>query len=240
MNENLNETPKTEKSAARLWCENFWYHYKWHSIIAIFVVFTITVCSMQMCQRESYDFYVLYGGGKSISRIINDDGSCEYDDIASVFRSISNDYDENGEVSVAFQDVHLLSEDELKEAGDDVNYAALQQNNTRFRDLMLSSPYYLCFLSEELYLEYSQTEGAFCSIKEYAGEANLHFLDDGAVYLSSENLPFNNLPGICDLPEDTVICLRAKTVLSNLSKDENDAHFSRSEDVLRKIFAYGR
>ena len=241
MEENLNEIQENEKSKLRLWFENFWYHYKWHSIVALFLVFTITICSVQMCKKEDYDLYVLYGGSKYISRKVEDGNFCEYDTIASCFRQISKDYDENGKVSVSFLDKYLLSSDEMKEAGDDVNYSYLYQNNEQFRDLMFSSPYYICFLSDTLYLEYSKTEGVFCPLTQYTGGIELDYLDSYAVYLHSENLPFGDLPGICDLPENTVICLKAKTAVSSyFSNKENEEHFSRSEESLKAIFAYGR
>ena len=106
---------------------------------------------------------------------------------------------------------------------------------------MLSSPYYICFLSDELYLEYAKTDGVFCPIAQYTGGIELNYLDDGAVYLHSENLPFNTLPGICDLPENTVICLKAKTAFSSFfNNKENAEHFLRSEEALKAIFNYGR
>ena len=241
MEENLNEAKETEvKSKFKLWLENFWYHYKWHSIIALFLVFTVTVCSVQMCRKEEHDLYVLYGGGKYISRQVVDGNFCEYDVITSAFRQVSRDYDENGTVSVSFLDKYMLSESEIKEAGDDVNYTLLRQNNEAFRDLMLASPYYICFLSDELYLEYAKTEGVFCPIEKYTGGLELDYLDSSAVYLHSENLPFNELPGICDLPQNTVICLKAKTAISSyFGNSENEEHFIRSEEALKAIFAYG-
>ncbi len=240
MEENLNEIQETqEKRSFRSWFENFWYHYKWHSIVALFVVFVITVCTVQMCKKEEHDLYVLYGGSKYISRQVVDGNFCEYDAIASGFRQITKDYDENGKISVAFLDKFLLSEDEIKEM-DDVNPQYLYQNNQAFRDLMFSSPYYICFLSDTLYLEYAKTEGVFCPISPYTNNADLNYLDKGAVYLHSENLPFNTLPGICDLPENTVICLKSKTAFSSLSGKENSEQFSRSEESLKEIFNYGR
>ena len=47
--------------------ENFFYHYKWHTLIALFLIFTITVCTLQTCQKSSYDAYIMYAGGTNIS-----------------------------------------------------------------------------------------------------------------------------------------------------------------------------
>ena len=241
MEENLNETQKEEgRSERRVWLENFWYHYKWHTIVAVFVLFVTIVCTLQMCKKEDRDLYVLYAGGKPISKQVENGSFCEFDVITSSIKEITKDYDENGQISPVFYNVYLLSEEEKKALGDDVNESLLYQNNQEFRDLMLSSSFYICFLSEELYLEYSKTEGVFCPISQYTGGLDVEYLDECAVYLHSDNLLFNTLPGICDLPEDTVICLRAKTAFSNTSGKEAKKQFSQSEESLREIFNYGR
>ena len=53
--------------------ENYWYHYKWHTLIALFIVITLSVCILQLCQKNSYDVYVLYAGGGELERT-SDDG----------------------------------------------------------------------------------------------------------------------------------------------------------------------
>ena len=242
MEENSNVIQENEASGGfRAWLDNFWYHYKWHSIIALFLVFVVTVCTVQMCRKEEPDLYILYGGGKHISRQVVDGNFCELDVITTSCKQITRDYDENGKLKPLFYNVYMLSENEIKEAGDDVNHTLLYQNNQEFRDLMFSSPYYICFLSEELYLEYSKTEGVFIPLASYTGGRELNYLDECAVYLHSENLPFSKLPGICDLPENTVICLKSKTAFSTNFGGKNTAkHFERSEESLRALFNYGQ
>jgi hypothetical protein len=242
MEENLNEIREAEENTGfSAWLDNFWYHYKWHTIIALFVVFVVTICTLQMCRKEESDVYVLYGGGKYISRQVEDGNFCEFDVITSSFKNITKDYDEDGKIKPLFYNIYLLSDSEIKAAGDDVNHSVLYQNNQEFRELMYSSPYYICLLSDELYLEYSKTEGVFVPLAPYTNGLELEFLDGGAVYLHSENLPFNKLPGICDLPENTVICLKSKTAFTtNFGGKSSAQHFERSEESLRALFNYGR
>ena len=38
------QAPTTVKEKA----ENFWYHYKWHSIVALFLVITLVICALQL------------------------------------------------------------------------------------------------------------------------------------------------------------------------------------------------
>ena len=35
--------------------ENFMYHYKWHTVAALLIIFAVIVCTVQMCSRESGD-----------------------------------------------------------------------------------------------------------------------------------------------------------------------------------------
>ena len=44
-----------EKSKTRLWLENYWYHYKWHTIIALFLVITVGVSVTQCAAKPNYD-----------------------------------------------------------------------------------------------------------------------------------------------------------------------------------------
>lgn len=37
------------------WWENYWYHYKWHTIIGLFLVVTVAVSVTQCARRETYD-----------------------------------------------------------------------------------------------------------------------------------------------------------------------------------------
>ena len=241
MNENIETTNEeyAKPSTLKAWCENFWYHYKWQSLIALFLVFTITVCTLQMCKKEDYDVYVLYGGGKYISRQVENGGFCEYDEITSSLKQVSRDFDENGKISISFLDKYMLSAEEIKAASGEVNHTLLNQNNEAFRDLMLSSPYYVCFLSDTLYLEYSRNIPTFSPLAGYVGENEVEYLDECAVYLRS--LPFKDLPGISILPENTVICFKAKTAFSGyFGNEENDRQFKQSEEVIRNIFAYGQ
>ena len=54
---------KREHGRVYRWFDNFWYHHKWKTIIALFLVVVILVCVLQMCQKEeSGDITVLLAG----------------------------------------------------------------------------------------------------------------------------------------------------------------------------------
>ena len=226
--------------------ENFWYHYKWHTVVAIFVIFVVTLCSFQMCTKEKYDSYIIYGGPMEIKKTSTAGDIPPYNVFCSSLGKVTLDFDENGVTSVALKDLFMLSSEEIAEAeklqGYEVNYNIIYENNQIFRDLMANSNYYVCFLSESLYESYKTLDGIdlFMPLESYAGEnTELEYKDSCAVYLSSTG--FYSLPGISTLPENTVLCLRKITPLgAHFNKKDAEEHFKRSEDVIKNILGYGK
>ena len=69
--------------------------------------------------------------------------------------------------------------------------------------------------------------------------ASAEFLDDYAVYLSSTE--FGKLPGLADLPENTVIVLRSANALtSHFNRDEAVELYKNAEKVVSNMINYGK
>jgi hypothetical protein len=226
--------------------ENFWYHYKWHSLVAIFLVFTILVCSLQMCERESYDIYITYAGGKEISRTNKDGDVSEYAAFVSAFASLGCDYDGDGVSAVSFSSLFILSDEEIEkiesELGYEVNYTLMENDKSVLSDrmIMLSDDYYICLFAHHIYEAYKNVQGVsmFAPISSYLPEgssAELYATD--AVKLSS--LDVYTLPALCTLPEDTLVCLRAKSAISShFNATETERVYARAEEYLRTLLSY--
>ncbi len=229
-----------KKNGFLAWLDNFWYHYKWHSIIALFLVFAITVCSLQMCGKTSYDSFVVYAGPKEISHK-TENGEVEYMKFCSSLLQVSRDANGDGETNISLLDLFMLSSAEIEEAEKDdeieVNYHLITNNNTTFNNIISKSDYYLFFLSSTLYNEFQyKFEGTqyFENLEGYSSLGSHEYYDTGAIYLHST--PFAALPGFSDLPEDTVICLRVRGYLeSGNEKLQNEAKL-----MLEKILTYGK
>ena len=264
MNENENievksdtgveNTPK--KGKFRLWLENFFYHYKWHSIIAAVLLFAVVISSVQMCQKESYDVYVMYAGGYEVKKVNEGGNVSEYVTMMNSLRSVSEDFDGDGNVSVSLDTLYMLSEAEIKriekelaeqnaKEGTDysLSYEQLSRNNTTFRDRMMYSEYYLCLLSEDIFNTYKSVEGfmRFMPLDKYIDEGReLKYVDGSegtAIYLNSTG--FSKLPALSSLPENTVIALRVKSAVSaHFSDKENAELYRRSEELLKSILNY--
>lgn len=224
--------------------ENFWYHYKWHTIVSAVVVAIILICTLQMCEKESYDSYIMYAGSYEIKKTSDNADTPPYAKAVSSFKRVTEDFNDDGAVSVSLKDLFLLTADEIKKVEEnkelEVNYSLLSENNKIFKDTIVYSDYYLCLLSKSIYQEYKMIDGiaVFSDLTKYVDEnSEIEMLDSSAIYLSSTE--FYTLPGISELPDDTVICLRSVSpVASHWNKDGSEKGFAAAEAILKKILAY--
>ena len=225
------------------WVANFFYHYKWHTIIALFLVFAIIVCSVQMCRRTEYDVYVLYAGGTDIDMTVSQStGQSEYLLLCDAIAKYSKDFDENGSKTVNLQNLFLPSEKEIAEIEADkereVNYRLIAEHNESFKNNIYTGEYYVCFIAEHLYREWAEKESVpFARIGQYLPEgADVELAGEHGVYLRSTEL--YSEAGFSMLGEDTVICIRLYSDVSLLFGDkENREVYANSEELLRSLLA---
>ena len=239
------EVEAKPKSKFRLWMENFIYHYKWHSIAAIFLILVILFCILQTCGRVDFDSYILYAGGKNLRAANTDSYQTVYDALG---RYVS-DFDGDGNRHLSFRDIYLPSAEEIeevKESGVGVNYSILQENDELFRQNMLFGDFYICFISERLYNEWTADakNNPFRPIAEYLPEdAKIAESEDDSGYLLAseygvylKSLPSAARPGLKTLPDDTVVCIRKLVGFSDVKKKTQQA-YSDAEHTFRLILA---
>ena len=238
-----------EKSKFRLWMENFFYHYKWHSIAALFIIFVILFCVLQTCERTSYDTYILYAGGKTLRGTASDENGSEYRTVYDALGRYVSDFDGDGNRNLSFADIYLPSSEEIEEAkknGDGINYTLLRDNDELFRQNMLIGDYYVCLISERLFEEWTKDakNNPFKPIAEYLPEgAKIAATDaDEGYLLASEygvylrTVPSYTRPGLKDLPSDTVICIRKLAGIGDSKKSTVKKH-EAAEQTLKLILA---
>ena len=228
------------KSPFLVWLDNFWYHYKWQTLIALFLIFAILVCSIQMCNKEDYDLFVMYAGAHDVER--RSSSVTEYEKVLRHLEGVCGDYDGDGAVSVSFLPLFLPSNTEIEELnameGYEVNTAVVADNAEIFRTNIVYSDYYVCLLSPSVYTTYHSISGVtmFVPLEPYVGTAEVTYYAADAVLLSST--PFGAQMGFERFPEDTLICLRILTDLQG-KKQANVEKYEHAEDMLRRLFAYG-
>ena len=224
--------------------ENFFYHYKWHTLIAAFLVFVLALCIFQTCKRTSYDGYVLYAGGKNLRTMEAEETESTYSILYKSMGIYVSDYNGDDERNLSMLDIYLPSADEIKEleAEGGVPYNLLRDNDELFRNNMLSGDYYVCLISEYLLTEWSKDTNPFVPIASYLPEGatvgrgtdgdGYRLASDYGVYLSST--PLKDKPGFKYLPDDTVICFRKYSKAASPGK-RGKTIYRNSEELVRAL-----
>ena len=225
--------------------ENFWYHYKWHSIVAVFLLFTLSICTLQMCQRTSYDIHITYAGYYEVKRT-GAGGSSPYHEAVASLSKIAEDFDGDGKINVSLDTLFIVNEEEAKillegtTGKEIINEALVKEDKETLQTEIVYGDKYIFFLSESLFREYEETfDGKlFRKLGEYAKENSaLRFASEEktGVYLNS--LEISGLPVLCDLPDDTVICMRELSEVSQIfGKAQNEENYRRGIEFIKNLF----
>lgn len=217
---------------------NFWYHYKWHSVVCLVLIFAITVCSLQFCKKEDYDMHILYAGSHVVGKTAPEGSEAEVVKVISSLKRVAKDYDADGKLRVNFTNYYFLSASEQQAAGADLDYAFLSNDKKSLESALEFSEYYLCFISPAVYEQYNEHGeiDMFISLEEYKDTIpETSFYAYNAIRLGE--CDFYKMPGICELPSDTLICIKTPSILASKS-DEHEEYISRARDSLGVILNY--
>ena len=220
---------------------NYWYHYKWHTLVALFFTVFITVMIVQMASRGKEDISIMYAGPEIIS-------DTQRDAIADVFEQIMpKDYDGNGNKSVDFMDIILLNHEQLKQAYADganqhfLNEGTIQNNKETLSVQARAGDYVIFIIGEEWYRDLYNGD-SFLTFDEQAalgidishGERydncayKLHSLEFAKFYTQFESFP-----------EDSLVCIRRKSAVSAIKGAEKaQKHYDRHIEYFNALLSF--
>ncbi len=223
--------------------ENFWYYYKWHTIVGAFLLIVFSVLIFQFCTKEDYDVYIVYAGEKRISMSsLNGDGNSEY---SGIVKALENSAKNGENVNISMQTLYILSEEELEKEKSGLSgeleknqlEATVSDNFDTLKQYIIYGDYHLCLLSEDVFLAMdSDDEGSvFSPIGQYTSEgAYYEYINERGIYLSS--LSEYSDTALSTLPEDTVICIRIPRDFGGKSEKES---YAKAEEFLRALLTPG-
>lgn len=215
------------------WLDNFWYHYKIHTIIAAIAIVTVVVSAVQLLTRTKFDYHMLYAGPQVIA--VQD---LYY--MRDAMEAFADDYDGSGEIAVSIDDIVMLSPEEIEEAkknGAVLNMDFMNQSMNEYYQQIFGGDDIICMLSPYMY-EIVHAEGGFLPLSELFEEIPDSAYDDCGIVLSKTDFgkEFN---GINDLPDDTILCIRRLSSMAKFKGEKKTrAAHEASCELFKKIVSY--
>lgn len=199
--------------------ENFFYHYKWHTVVIVFLLVVIAISTFQMCDKTEYDYTAMYAGPHVISSR----------DSLIVAQSLDKVAGEGK--TCYFYSYYLDIESPTGYTG---------QTLETFDQEVMSGNAPILLLSPAMFTRLTEGAGALIELDPYISQ------DSGAVFYSGDHravllssLDIYTLDGISSLPEDTLLCMRSGVSLANIfSRKQAQQRFEKHELFIRALISY--
>lgn len=203
------------------WLENYWYHYKWATIISAFFITVAVICIVQIASKKNYNIYIRYVGDSVIT-------GTQYDDMTGALEKIVSGDKKD---SVNFAQVAYISDDD-NPYKNEKNAVARETLSS-----MLVQPYYIYIMDLTAYNDYKDS-GVFAPLSSIFEEdvTDISY-DEYALYLSKTEF-LKNAPGMEWVEEDTVIVIKIvpyDSVFTGKKSKSELASFDIHKEFLRSM-----
>ena len=222
------------------WLDNYWYHYKWQTIIGVSFAVIIVILVLQFAQKTDYDVSVIYAGPENVTA--NQTREME----SALSSLVSEDLNGDGKKNATMLNFFLLTEDQkeqmIKEADENgelvgINAAEMQNTRNSFTTHVFTGESMICLLDPEWYDLIREQDG-FLELSEILGTVPEYAVDGFAVRLC--DTPFAKFYNIFSvLPKDTLLCFRRPSTASLLGdRDAENEKYAKNKDVFRAIVEF--
>ncbi len=215
------------------WFDNFWYHYKWQTIIAAVGIFAVLFCTLSMCRRREPDYFFYYVG----------QGEFTGEEQRAIVSSLSRESGEDGrdaEITISF--LFLMTNDQIRRfneehAGDglSVNGGQIGQNRELLSNEIMTGSALIFLMDPEVLAETQESSGAFLPIRDFAPAGTPDEAFSGECGIDLRYTVFKDDPAFSAFPEGTVVAIRnGVSALALFQRDEALENRARYEKLLRK------
>lgn len=226
--------------------DNYWYHYKWPTLIVLFFLIFIIIGVTQMVTKDKIDVNILYTGPYVFS-------PREIGDVEAAYEAVmSEDYNGDGEKGAEFTNIVLLTDAQVRElrensktgsnSADMIDGVVIDTNGLRearnnFNQQIFAGEIVICMLDPYWYEEVKGASG-FVKLADVLGYKPDYAIDDYGVRLCDTNFA-QYFKVFARLPEDTVLCIRTMSTLSIFTgKEKTQKKWDCNAEMFRDIFAF--
>lgn len=217
------------------WADNFWYHYKWPSIVAAFLIIVFIVCMAQTCSKGSVDVTVTYAGPVSLT------AEQKHNIKDALSKNLANSTSDDKSAVNALSYL-IMSKEQILEAEKGVNpdgskvyidRAFIADEQSTFDSLLMTDTTSVLFLDESIYASlggYASSE-RLMPLTDVLGEMPEGAVGNFGVRLGDTEI-YQTSPALQVLPEDTIICLLNKRLWQKDYEKEIEAFksFTKASD----------
>ena len=224
------------------WLDNFWYHYKWVTLVTAFFTVTLLIIIIQMITKTNPDSNILYGGPAVLT-------ANQTKEIENAFNALlPEDFNGDGEKITSLQAITLMTKEQIAKAEAEAaenssvfvyNPQSLENNKTSFSTQLFSGEYVICLIDPEQYKN-AYKAGGFAPLSELFGENNIpeYAYDDCALLLSETNFS-KFFTAISVFPDDTLICVRKISSVSAIKgKSKAEREYNNQLRLFYSIIAF--
>lgn len=230
-------TENSKEKKPKLKFSDYVYYYKWHAIIIIVALLTVTLATCQLIKNEKVDIYITYAG----SHYYN---PTDLNEARNAFVSVmSKDFNGDGKKSVEILNLTYLTEKEWEEArsraqaeSEALLYPINGDSLQRLSNELLSGESYIFFLSYDLYKK-NYDLGRFAELESVLGYKPDNMIDECAIYLKDTDFG-KYFDYINVLPENTVICFKKLPQISFLNKEKDIEKYNNNVQMLKDILNF--
>lgn len=224
------------------WLNNFWYHYKWVTLVTAFFTVTLLIIIIQMITKTNPDSNILYGGPAVLT-------ANQTKEIENAFNALlPEDFNGDGEKITSLQAITLMTKEQIAKAEAEAaenssvfvyNPQSLENNKTSFSTQLFSGEYVICLIDPEQYKN-AYKAGGFAPLSELFGENNIpeYAYDDCALLLSETNFS-KFFTAMSVFPDDTLICVRKMSSVSAIKgKSKAEREYNNQLRLFYSIIAF--
>lgn len=207
--------------------EQYWYFYKWQTIIALILVFGIAMALFQLFSGVSPDAYIMYVGPGYLT-------VAQRDLMVQNAEDYIDDHNGDGKNYLAILDITAVTPEEFP-------FTAYQANKdavTRF-NLEVTAGEAVIYLVEESFFEELLNFGVLASLADIL-EPGLVPDDAFSPYgVRVSDLDFFKKPGFAAIPKNTVLCIRESPGADSSNK-KRKAFWDSNKTFFANMFAFDR
>ncbi len=222
------------ESKVAKWLDNYWYHYKWVTIVVSFFLIVGIVCTVNMCTKESNDIIALYAGRTVLSLT-------EQDKICDALEAVCPpEIAENGKAVVGLSAYCVLSEEQIidmeaqtHEDGERVSVDRGYNSNQydTYYSYLQTGESSVLFVERWLYDSLLEN-GRLAPLSESCGGATPEgALSEYGIELKDTEL-YKQYKVMELLPEDTVVCILRPYIVGKSSKEK---YYKLEQEMLEAI-----